>query len=89
MSEKDESADARDPFEEEAIRRYLERKKSGVKQRSYSSEEFKRFRQKIGAEIERTGALTEEFVNELRRQLRGCPESGVFGLRTPKKHGVF
>ena len=70
MSGKNDKSHNLDKLDQQAIRAHLERKRLGVKQRTYSSEQFQRFKAKIGEEIERTGALTEEFVDELKKNLR-------------------
>ena len=56
------------PNEETIIREILRSK--GTPQKRIPSEKMKIFKTKIGADIERTGTLGQEFVDDLLRQLK-------------------
>ena len=57
------------PDEKALVDEILRRRKANDR-RTYPSAKVKRFRELIGAEIQRTGDLKREYVDQLLRQLR-------------------
>jgi hypothetical protein len=55
------------PDEKSIIEEILRRRR--LNEPTIPSETFKKFKAKLGAEIERTGTLTREFVDQLLQQL--------------------